>query len=142
MGKLYRFTLEEYKEMKRELDALGDLYSDVVGYSNEFSSSIFAPAYVSDLETWKKIVKDLEGPWAGWQGEDADAYIETAKEIIAEFEASREEMKNIMRGMEDKMNERMDELLNRIYECEELGNMTLGGMIAVQGAELLGIEVE
>lgn len=142
MGKLYRFTLEEYKQMKREWNAVETLIDSVVEYKNELTSDIFRPAYYSDLETWKNILKKLESPYAGWQGADADSYLSTAKEICAEFDKSHEEMVEILTQMREKLRERSNELLSKILECEQDGNMTLGGNIVVQGANLLGVEVE
>jgi hypothetical protein len=135
------FTLDEYKNLKRSLNELDSLMDEVRGYKREITQPYYQPSYIGDMEDWKNSLKKLEGDWAKWKGEDADSYRATAEDIIHDIESFHEEYVKILDRMLRGMQYQYDSLEESIQKCEN-GQMTLGGNIVVQGASLLGIEVE
>lgn len=135
------FSLDEYRNIKSSLKTLDELMEEIRGYKREITQPYYQPTYFKDIETWKTLLKKLEGDWAQWQGEDADSYRATAEDIIHDIESFHEEyiktLDRILRGMQDQY-ESLEESLRK---CEN-GQMTVGGNIVVQSANLLGIEVD
>jgi len=141
-AELYRFTLEEYKEMKRELRELDSLLGVLRNMKREDEYGTMTAAYreacgeVLKQRNYVNVLTD------GWRGEDAASFKDTIDELRNEIgNAFNEYMSGVNIALTNA-NARYNELERMIRECEEYGQMTLGGIIVVQTANALGIEVE
>lgn len=141
-AELYRFTLEEYKEMKRELRELDSLLGVLGSMKREDNYGTMTAAY---REAYGEVLKQrnyVNVLTDGWRGEDAASFKDTIDELRNEIgNAFNEYMSGVNIALTNA-NARYNELERMIRECEEYGQMTLGGIIVVQTANALGIEVE
>lgn len=135
------FTLDEYRNIKNSLKELDGLMEEIQGYKREITQPYYQPTYFKDMETWKTLLKKLEGDWAQWQGEDADSYRTTAEDVIHDIESFHEEYINVLDRILSGMRDQHERLEEDLRKCEN-GQMTVSGNVVVQGANLLGIEVD
>ncbi|MBR5284048.1 MAG: hypothetical protein IKU27_03250 [Clostridia bacterium] len=139
-GTVYRCTLEEYKRLKRELNELESLCDLLSKAKSEYRVGAVTAAYHEARTTvWneRQYVNVTD-----WRGADAASYKSTIDEIHAALAKADSDFYAGVANALDQALKRRRNLKEFIRLCEEEGQMTLGGLIVVETAQLLGIEVE
>lgn len=128
-GTVYRYTLEEYNAMNRELEALNNLSDRLLEMRNE-ASGPDSRHYRESLQTLRNRLQHLNSSY-GWQGADAESYKGTAREIISELATAAEAYIEALEQADRREKERRNELVRMIAACEN-GQMELGDAVTVQ----------
>lgn len=134
-GVPHHVTFEEYLEMRSERDDLQSLRS-------ELSHMAAPPAEVESgyrsasntLYSRLQLLKSIHtsGATYGWQGEDAESYEQTAREIRRELENALKDYETAIQRAIAKAEARQEEVQCTIDQCEEGGNMAPEDLIRVQ----------
>lgn len=73
------YSIQEMQDAVAELEELNELYL----LANDVSLDIQNADYESFRQIYKQLLQELDSAGAAWQGADADAFQETARDICA-----------------------------------------------------------
>lgn len=136
----YLYTFDEYLDMRKEYDELQVMISKLNRMDADLPTYAFEQASRSQFSRLQ-LLSSAQTPAAAysWQGADAEAYLQTAREIRSALNSALDDYIEAVHRAEAAAKARQDELIPMMKECESGTNMALDDftrlqlMLAAQG---------
>ena len=122
----YLYTFDEYLDMRKEYDELQVMISKLSRMGSLGQQYAFEQASRSQFSRLQ-LLSSAQIPAAAysWQGADAEAYLQTAREIRSALDSAFDDYIEAVHRAEAAAEGRQDELIRMMKECESGTNMAL-----------------